>query len=382
MNKPLTDLMPTLYAALDMVSREMVGFIPAVAIHAAPTTAAKGQDIRIPQTTTATAEDIVPGAPTPHGDPELDHITLTIQKSRMVPVRWSGEEQRGVSHTGIFNSLLAQQFAQAMRALTNEVDADLAGLYTKASRAHGTPGVTPFATSMADAALVRKILADNGAPLTDLHLVVDTLTGATLRSNSHLTRAHEAGSDATLRRGELLQLMGFYVRESAQIRPHIPGRVTGTALVSVDVPAGTNVLPLEGVTDVALKAGDMLHFGDGHHYVLAQSLTQSLVDADIALTLGAPGLVAPVAEGSPLTVGALSTPCMAFDRNALHLVARAPAMPTGGDEADDVTAITDPVSGISFQVAVYRGYRQVRYEVGLAWGIACIKPEHVALLVR
>lgn len=56
-------------------------------------------------------------------------------------------------------------------------------------------------------------------------------------------------------------------------------------------------------------------------------------------------------------------------------------MPNGGDAADDVTTITDPVSGISFQVAVYRLYRQVKFEIGIAWGVKLIKPEHVAILV-
>jgi hypothetical protein len=45
-------------------------------------------------------------------------------------------------------------------------------------------------------------------------------------------------------------------------------------------------------------------------------------------------------------------------------------MPEGGDTADDVMNVTDPVSGITFQIALYRQYRQVRYEVGLAWGVA------------
>jgi hypothetical protein len=43
--------------------------------------------------------------------------------------------------------------------------------------------------------------------------------------------------------------------------------------------------------------------------------------------------------------------------------------------------ITDPRSGLSFEVAMYRQYRQVRYEVSAAWGSAVIKPAHTALLL-
>ena len=56
-------------------------------------------------------------------------------------------------------------------------------------------------------------------------------------------------------------------------------------------------------------------------------------------------------------------------------------MPEGGDAADDVMIVTDPVSGISFQIALYRQYRQVHFEVGLAWGYAAIKPAHMAILL-
>jgi hypothetical protein len=58
-----------------------------------------------------------------------------------------------------------------------------------------------------------------------------------------------------------------------------------------------------------------------------------------------------------------------------------PAMPEGGDSADDVMAITDPISGITYEFAVYRQKRQVRYEVNAAWGVKVITPRHLGLLI-
>ena len=63
------------------------------------------------------------------------------------------------------------------------------------------------------------------------------------------------------------------------------------------------------------------------------------------------------------------------------LATRVPERPSAGDMAIDVTTLTDPRSGLTFEVAVYPGYRKVRYEVALAWGVSVIKPEHTALLI-
>ena len=379
MGNTLNNLMPTLYAALDIVSREMVGFIPAVAVNAAPTGAAKGESITIPVTPTTQTHDITPGQkPDDNGDQEIGSVTMTISKSKYAPVRWNGEEQLGVSNSGTYNAILAGQFAQAMRALANEVDADLAALYAGASRAYGTPGTTPFESGIKDVAQMRKILADNGAPMTDLQLVIDTAAGANLRSLGQLTKANEADTDATLRRGLLLNISGFNIRESGQIVTHAAGSFTGDALVnnSGGYAKGATTIAVDGATTIAIKAGDLVKFnGDNANYVVASDAGAT------PLTLAAPGLMGAVADDAKVTALGAYTASLAFDRNALQLIARTPAMPQGGDSADDVTVVTDPVSGISFQVAVYREYRQVRYEIGLAWGVKLIKPEHVAILM-
>jgi hypothetical protein len=358
MANTLTGLIPTLYAALDVVSREAVGMVSAVAMNAAPTTAAKDETISIPVTPAATAYDVTPAVTAPdNGDQTIGTVDMKISKSRMAPVRWSGEEQLGVGNSGQYNTILAQQFAQAMRVLVNEMEADLTGVYTSASRGYGTAGTTPFASNIGDTAQMRKILLDNGAPMTDLQLVIDSTAGANLRSLGQLTKANEAGTDMGLRRGELLNVNGFSIRESGQIKMHTAGSFTGSAAVnnSAGYAVGAKAIAFDGATAAAVAAGDLVRF--------------------------APGLMAAVADDAAISLVSGYTANLAFDRNAIQLIARVPAMPEGGDTADDVMVITDPVTGLSFQVAVYRQYRQVKYEVGMAWGTKLIKPEHVAILV-
>lgn len=141
----LTGLIPTIYTALDIVSREQVGFIPAVAKNAKADAAAKDQTVTAPVAPEAKTEDIVPGPSAPNtGDQNIGTVDVKITKSKMAPVKWNGEEQLALGPSGTYNTILADQFKQAFRALANEVEADLGALYFGASRAVGTAGTTPF----------------------------------------------------------------------------------------------------------------------------------------------------------------------------------------------------------------------------------------------
>jgi hypothetical protein len=97
--------------------------------------------------------------------------------------------------------------------------------------------------------------------------------------------------------------------------------------------------------------------------------------------IGSPGLLTSKADGVAITVGNNYEANVGFLRPYLQLATRTPAMPEGGDSADDVFNITDPHSGLSFQVCVYRQYKQVRWEVGLAWGVKAVKGDGIAVLL-
>jgi len=381
MANTLTNLIPTIYAAKDQVLRELTGFIPAVTMDASAEQAAKDQTIRYPVVPAITATDIAPAATGP--DPSavtVGNDTMSISESQSTTFYWEGEEQKGLD--GLYNSILRDQFAQSMRTLINLVEADLAGLYVHASRAYGTVGTAPFGSSLTEAAQMRKILADNGAPMSDLQMVINTTAGASLRTLSYFSKANEAGTEAAVRRGVLLDVHGFAIRESAQVQTHTAGTEAGYAVdLTAGYAVGTKTVHIDTGTGT-MVAGDLLTNDktnrDSNKYVVKTGIAG---DGDSDVVLQNPGIKVAWVNNDPVSCAAAYTANLAFSRSAIHLLVRQPAMPEGGDAADDVIAVQDPQTGITFQVAMYRQYRRIAFEVGLAWGVKAVKPEAIAILV-
>ncbi len=375
----LTGLIPTLYEAMDIVGRELVGFIPSVYRDSSAARAAKDQTVRYPIVPAVAGEDIVAGAQKDSGDQTINYGDMSISKSRAFPVRITGEETQGLLTSGRYREITRDRFAQALRAAVNEIEADLAGLYTRASRAIGTAGTAPFAASMADAATVNKILDDNGCPRNERTLVIDTTAALNLKSLSNYMQAQAAGGDE-FRRGVLFPLDGLDIRQSAQVKAHTKGTATG---MDVDLAAGYKIgdttIHVDGGDGGTIKAGDVITFAGDTNKYLVQSPFAALVEQD--LVIAKPGLLADLADTVEGTIGGNYRANMAFHKNAIHLVTRAPAMPEGGDSADDAFMLTDPLTGLSFEVRVYKQYHRIRYEVCLAWGCALVKPEFAAILL-
>ena len=298
MANTLTNLIPTLYSALDVVSRELSGFIPSVARDSTADRAAKDQTVRWPIVPSMTSDDISAAATGP--DPSAETIgseTITISNSKGVSFYWEGEEQVGLRHGGQLETILQGQFSQAMRTLVNDVEADIAKEYKKASRAYGTAGTAPFGSNLQDSAEMRKILDDNGAPMGDRSLVINTDAGVNLRKLAELSKANEAGSDDTLRLGTLLDLHGFAIRESAQIQSHSGGTATNVDTSGTHDKGETEIGVKDGGTiSIDLEPGDVVTIGN-YDYVVTEA-----IDSVGDLKIAEPGLMEDVAGDTDVTV--------------------------------------------------------------------------------
>ncbi len=378
----ISSIVPDIYEALDVVSRELTGLIPAVTMNASAERAGINQNIVVDVEPAGNVSNITPAMTVPDPTGQTSGSTvIQITKSRAAEFGFIGDDQKKLNTGPGYLSVRANKIAQAIRAVANEVESDLAGLQATFSRAYGTAGTTPFGTAndYTDASNVLKILKDNGSPQSDNQLVINTAAGANFIGKQ--SAVNSAGTDSMLRQGVLLDLAGMPLRESAQIADFTAGTGTSATTDASGYAVGATVLTLASAGTGTLLAGDVVTFaGDSNKYVITSG------DADVSgggtITLAAPGLrVAMSTATKAITVVASAARNMAFNRSALVLAARAPARPEEGDMAEDVIVITDPRSGLSMEFAMYKGYRKVRYEVGLAWGVKNIKPEHTALLL-
>jgi len=386
MANTLNGVVPTLYSALNVVQREMVGFIPAVRRDSKSDRAALNQTVRSPIGVSGALENITPGAtPADSGDTTVDYVDVTITSSKAAPIRWTGEEQLSVTTTGVVNEILRDQFADGMRKLVNAIESDIfTAVKAGSSRAYGTAGTTPFGTAgdLSDLAGVAQILDDNGTPVTDRQLVVGSAAMAKLRGiQSVLFKVNEAGSSDMLRNGMTDRLQNMALRYSGQIVQHVKGAGTGGLINNASTEAiGQTSLTYDTLTvnTTGIKAGDVVTMaGDSNKYIVKTTTTATSGE----LVINKPGLLAAAADNAAITVGNSYTGNFAFDRNAVVLAARAPALPTGGDSADDRMTITDPISGLTFEVSLYREYRRIKYEIAMAWGVAVPNPAMVATLL-
>ena len=382
MANTLPNLYPDIYEGLNRVSRELTGFISGASADHSVARAAIGENVRVPIAGAIVGADNTAAVTAPNtGDQTITNAVLQITKSRHFPVRWNGEEVKGMTNAGTYNNVTADRFAEAMRAAVNEIEIDAySAAYVSASRAFGTAGTTPFATAadMSDWAGTLRILEENGAPKDDLQIVLGHAAMANLRGKqSGLFKVNEAGSADVLRNGMTDRVMNFAIRQSNAIGVVTKGTGAAYTTSAAGFAVGTTSIPIITGTGTVLAGDVVTYAGDTNKYVVATG-----VAAPGTIVLAAPGLRQAIpAAATAMTIGNNFTANVAFSRSAMILATRGVGLPVGGDAATDVMTVTDPMTGLSFEIAEYKQFLQTVYHVRIAWGVGLIKQNHAAIML-
>ena len=352
--------------------------IPATVMDARASSVQLGQSVKIPITPVATNEDVTASASAPTGEGEtISTVDVTINKIRRgSPILWTGEDELGVSGSGMLNPIQVDQFAQRLRSLRNEMEADccaeaIRGAIAKGN-VRGTIGTSPFASNLENLTQVLKDLEDAGAPTSELQAVLNTESGMKIRNMTQLQKINEAGETSLLRKGVLGDLFGFTLRESAGMK-HTNGSASGYLTNSASLAIGDKEVAIDTGTGT-FNAGDAIKFAGDDNVYFVESATATKV---VLLS----GLKTAVGDNKEITVQTAYKPNALFSRGSIILANRVPFVPARGDIAIDRQIITDPLTGIPYELAVWGGAYQNTVTIATAWGVKNIKPENTVALI-
>ena len=382
-----TGLTEILYQARDQVCREPIAFAQGVMVNAGSEGVSQYGTVTSMRSTEPTLEtSYTPSMTVPDAADivtDVDSLTLSLYAGASIPLK--GEQFAQLANTVGAEIALRQLYAQAIRKMVNSVEATIANVaYKGASRAVGSAGSAPFSSNFNTVNELRQILEDNGCPMDDgmLSLVINTTAGTNLRNLSTLTSVDSAGSDATLRRGELLNIGGMSIRTSAQIQSHIKGAGASYVINNGNIAIGSTTISVDGgtVNTTGFKAGDVVTITDdpsAGKYVLKTGLTATAGD----IVLNHPGLRGAIVDGKAVTIGNSYAANVGYHKSAIELAMRPVAQPPGGDAGEELAVLVDPVSGLSFSARLYKGYGINQIKLMAFYGVKVWKPEFVATLM-
>ena len=333
----------------------------------------KGQTVTmgVPQPLTAGAVTAASTAPAPTAI-TVGQRNVTLSNEYKTSFAISGKETQDYA----LDSVFMEQVKEAVRGMAFAVNASVWALYKKIPYAIGNSGTGLFASNANPLSDMDALLTTNLCPLDNRKFLCGTKDFAALASLTEINYAQYRGDSITNRTGQIGDVRGFTVFRDQQVPLHTKGTITGTVSVTGTTAVGATTVNLTCATGeaVALKAGDLIEFGDKYSYAVAADCTISgAATGNVTLDRG---LVAALTSSSVI---ALATTTCTYDANSLvtiggrfdgiSLLARLPETnPMGYATQGEHMPIVDPASGFPFLVSIYPQYKQVALEVSAIWG--------------
>ena len=380
-----TELAPILFSAAQEVSQEPIGALDSISMNFDDKGVAIWNTVKVPVAPAASTANYTPAMTTTAGtDKTADAVSVTISDNKQTSWNLTGEQQLSLQNATSDKEWVRQLIAQGMRAIRNEAESTLCTtIYQGASRAVGTAGTPPFASDIDVIAELRKVLRDNGAPMSDMNLILNTTAALNAFKLSILQQADQAGTAEERRQGVFLRQFGFMIKESAGIASHTKGTMTGADCTAVE-PVGETTVACDGSDSGTVLAGDVVTRGneggssaDTNKYVVNSGSTLT-GNASGNFILNRPGLKLATTATDEWTIGDSYTANVGFERSSIVGIMRPPIIPV--KQSIQQFKITDG-KGLTYLLVQIIGDGMITWRLHLAYGFKVVQPEHVAILM-
>jgi hypothetical protein len=394
----LTALQRAQVSANIEVAAEPCGALDSVNLKFDDKGAALGQIIVVPVVVPSASGTATPSNVPPTGDTQTPvNAQIKITNTPQQSLTFTGEDLQMLDTVESRDEILKQWLAQAERTHRNEMSAAAAAaLVQGGSRAVGTPGSTPFQVDLAGLTQARKILRNNGAPMSDIQVVTSVDAYTNLLNQNVIQKANEAGSDAERRSGTIRSQFGFSnIREDANIADHTAGAGTGYVLDGNHVKGATAIKLKSGtVNTTGVQLGDIITIaGDTvNQYcvgIAPGTSTTEVTQAALLATsgtvyIGNPGLRKALSDGAAVTIKPASagvySPSFVFERHCAVGIIRPPIMPTPNQFYSQLSTVTDKF-GYTYLFGEANQQFQVSWFLWVAYGFAVTQREYVVPII-
>lgn len=328
-------------------------------------------DVPIPQAQTV-------GDVTPSNTPPAP-ASITAQTVQIPLDKWKKTEfyltDKEMREIDMNQSFYPMQVAESARSLANKVNNDILANYTGIYGYAGTAGTTPFATTTAAATDARKVLARQLCPKDLRSFILDADAEANALSLSAFQFVNQAGTDVSMKEGEIGRKFGFNFFMEDSLPTHTKG-AAGTILLDDTVlrPVGTKTLHMDGATTKPAVGDVFTIAGDLQTYVVTGSTNLVSTDTDVSFE---PGLkvAIPAADGNEVvTFKASHVVNLAFHRDAFAFANRGVdnSLFSGGNI---LMQMQDPVTQLTLAIEVSRQYKQTVWEFSMLYGSKLVRAE-------
>lgn len=338
-------------------------------------------DVYLPAAVTARAVTPAATSPTLTGVTP-SKVAISLNQWYEAPFHLTDKE---LGEIAAKKNFIPMQAIEAMKALANNVNSYLLGLYKGVYGYAGTAGTTPFATTAAGAIDARKVLGRQLCPKDNRRGVLNADAEANALGLATFVDAEKRGDGGKSKaEGEIGRVYGIDWYMEDQTPTHTAGTIT-TGLASKSATAyAVGVSSIVATTAAstgacALLEGDILLFaGDTQTYTLTAAATQASAASDVTLNFSPPLKVA-IASATPgvaITVKASHVVNQVFHRDA-YAFANRPLQQTASmsEGLAAIFPVTDPVTGLSIRLELCRRHKAWEWVFDVLYGAKLVRPE-------